>query len=260
MKSRASNRSEGKTMVSGEVERIKRAYAGYDASPRYNALWSEANPGNACISKEREATQLKLLRASGLFPLPPGTKILDVGCGEGDVLCRFLSLGAEPANLWGIDLMEQHVTEAKACYPEVNFLCANAEQLDFPDRTFDIILIYTIISSILDRGMAANVASEALRVLKAEGLILLYDFRYNNWWNPDNRRVSKKEIQTLFPDCEYDFQTITLLPPLARRLGSLTPILYPLLVKIPFLRTHYLVGICTRPLNFEKERMAPNSD
>jgi hypothetical protein len=96
--------------------------------------------------------------------------------------------------------------------------------------------------------MAHNVAKEVCRVLKDPdlesrkpgGVVLWYDFRYNNPWNPHTRRMTRQYIRQFFPDFKLRLRAITLLPPVARRLGDLTPLLYPLLAFVPFLRTHYL--------------------
>ena len=88
--------------------------------------------------------------------------------------------------------------------------------------------------------MAYNVAGEVHRVLKSGGAVVWYDFRYKNPWNPHTRPMPKQRIRQFFPDFEIHLHTVTLLPPLARRLGRLTPVLYPQLSAIPPLRTHHL--------------------
>jgi hypothetical protein len=70
--------------------------------------------------------------------------------------------------------------------------------------------------------------------------VLWYDFRYDNPRNPNVRGITKRHVEALFPGFYMCLHTITLLPPLARRLGRLTPVLYPVLIAIPPLRTHYL--------------------
>lgn len=81
---------------------------------------------------------------------------------------------------------------------------------------------------------------EVNRVLKPGGAIVWYDFIYNNPSNPHVRGISHTAIQKLFPQFRLILHKITLLPPLARRLGPFTPYLYPLLAAIPWFRTHYL--------------------
>lgn len=46
--------------------------------------------------------------------------------------------------------------------------------------------------------------------------------------------------QRLFRDFHMDLQRITLLPPVACRLGPAMRLLYPVLAAVPPLRTHYL--------------------
>lgn len=76
--------------------------------------------------------------------------------------------------------------------------------------------------------------------------MIWYHFRYNNPTNPNVRGMTKRLIRRFFPDFRMKLHSITLLPPLARRLGRLTPVLYPVLAAIPPLRTHYL-GVLIRP-------------
>ena len=94
--------------------------------------------------------------------------------------------------------------------------------------------------------MACHVAGQVERVLKPGGAVTWYDFRYNNPRNPRVQGMNKKRVQILFPQFELRLRTITLMPPLARRLGRLTLIIYPMLSKFVFLQSHYL-GLLIKP-------------
>jgi ubiquinone/menaquinone biosynthesis C-methylase UbiE len=155
-------------------------------------------------------------------------------------------LGARLQDLHGVDLIAQRIRIAQKRYPEVDFHVANAEALSFLDAQFDIVVLFTVFSSILDSAMAAHVANEVSRVLKPGGAILWYDFRYSNPRNPNVRGMTLSAIRALFPYFELKLRSTTLLPPLARRLGRTTPVLYPLLVGVPLLRTHYQ-GVLIKP-------------
>jgi len=229
-----------------EAERLAQVYRGYEQDPAAQARWSGTNVGNRWIAKERERAIVTLLQSHGFLPLQE-KRVLDIGCGRGAVLAGLTDLGAQPRNLYGVDLLPDRIETARQAYPDICFICGNAESLDFPDAHFDLVLLFTVLSSILDDRMAHNVAREAYRVLKPGGAVLWYDFRYNNPWNPHVRGITREQIQQLFPGLEMHLSTITLMPPLARRLGRLTPVLYPILAAIPPLRTHYL-GLLVRPL------------
>lgn len=228
---------------SDEVERLAKVYQVYQQDPAAQARWAAADPGNRWIAKERA---YGIARSVSPFMPLQGRLILDIGCGHGGVLASLIDLGAQPHNLYGIDLLPERIEAARRAYPNIHFSCGNAEHLDFPDALFDLVLLFTVLSSILDDRMAHNLANEVRRVLKPGGAVLWYDFRYNNPWNPHVRGMTKNHIGRFFPGFEMHLRTITLLPPLARRLGRLTPVLYPLLAAIPPLRTHYL-GLFIRP-------------
>lgn len=231
------------TKISDEEERIQRVYRNY-VSTNKTATWSAANPGNLTAYQRRRSALRSMLQNMGFWPLA-NRRILDVGCGLGDVLAGFTQWGAEPSNLVGVDLLEDRIETAKIRYPTVRFERSNAEQLAFEDRSFDLVLYFTVFSSILDDTMARNVASEGARLLKSNGAVIWYDFRYPSP-NRNTRPMQRVDIQKLFPDFSLLLRTITLLPPLARRLSRLTPVLYPLLAAIPPLRSHYL-GLLVKP-------------
>jgi ubiquinone/menaquinone biosynthesis C-methylase UbiE len=189
---------------------------------------------------------LDLLKRSGFENLQE-RKILEVGCGAGFWLREIIKWGANPSNLTGIDLIPDRIAHAKIlCPAAVTLRCGNAEDLDFPDASFDLILQSTVFTSILSYKMKQRIAAEMLRLLRPDGSILWYDYHANNPWNPDVRGVKKPEIYRLFADCRIVLERIALPPPLCRALAPYSIILCCLLEKIPLLCTHYL-GIIRKP-------------
>lgn len=222
-----------------EVDRIRKAFRSYQEEGIDLQRWSSENPGNREMLRERYAATHALLAAHDLLPLA-GRKILDVGCGGGGELAHLLSWGAQAGHLHGVDLIPERITAAREAHPELAFSCGNAESIDYPDGTFDLVMLITVLSSILDPAMAHNLCAEAMRVLKPGGAVLCYDFRFGNPYNPNVRAVTRRELIRLFPGCGMRARSLTLLPPLTRRLGRWTEALYPILARVPFLRTHNL--------------------
>lgn len=175
-----------------ETERLRQVYRSYRESRIIQTRWGGSNPGNRAMMDERQQAIKTLLSLRGFLPLTD-RKILDVGCGSGRVLASLLELGARPENLYGVDLLPDRIAGAKRQYPDLHFVCANAEQLDFPDAYFDLVLTFTLFSSILDNNMANNAAKEIQRVIKPGGTILWYDFRYNNPYKSPRKRNDTKE-------------------------------------------------------------------
>jgi SAM-dependent methyltransferase len=221
-----------------ETERIKSVYEKRDKSGK-RKLYSLFNPGSLFAAQQRERWILRALSRAGIADLAERT-ILDIGCGNGGVLRDFLRYGAQPSRCFGVDLLQFRVDEARLLSPNIDFRCQNAETLPYEDASFDIVICFTVFTSILDTPMKRNLAQEMLRVLKKDGVILWYDYHINNPRNPDVRAVKKAELRGLFPGCEIDLARTTLAPPLARTLARLSWLACYLLEKLKIFNTHYV--------------------
>jgi len=225
-----------------EAQRVRDAYArraqlGLDS--RY-AYWE---PANLFIYQSRERAFLKLLRAANFLPLA-GRRILDVGCGDGSVLRDLLRYGARDADLHGIDLLPDRVERSQALLPAADIRVGDAQSLPYPDGGFDLVLGFTLLSSVVDEDARRRVAAEMVRVTRPGGRIVLYDF----WLNPTNRDVRslrRDDVRALFPGRDIVFQGTTLAPPLTRALVRLPGgwLACTALEVIPFLRTHFLAAV-----------------
>lgn len=99
----------------------------------------------------------------------PGVKILDVGCGTGVVA---ITAARQGANVWGLDLSPKLLAHAKEnsdiAETTIEFIEGDAENIPYPDSTFDIVL------SQFGHMFAPRpevAISEMLRVLKPQGRI-----------------------------------------------------------------------------------------
>ena len=221
-----------------ERQRLHDVYAGYHG---WDEAYSLGNPAHLFAIQGRQRALLRRLRAAGLWPLA-GRDVLEVGCGEGGVLLELLGAGAEPARLHGTDLLAGRVAIARHRLPHVAITCADGRQLPYPDRSFDLVLQFTVFSSILDEALCYTVANEMRRVLRPGGLILWYDF----WLNPLNKQtrgIRPREVRAYFPDSQYSFERITLAPPLARRLVPRSWLGALSLERIGIFNSHYLAAI-----------------
>ena len=236
-------------ITDAEVARVRAVYARYAANPRKLANWDVRNPGNACMWEEFQEATLALLTHEGIHL--DGASFLDVGCGWGAILGWLAERGAKPTKLYGVDLLEDRIAQARENYPDINFSFGDARHLAFPNHFFDVILCVNFFSSILDQTLAAAVAVELQRVMKPTGIITWCDLRYRNPWNPSVHAYTRQAIRRLFSGCRVVLRSITLLPPIARRLGPSAPVLYPMLARIPLLcvRHHGVIRLngATRP-------------
>jgi len=221
-----------------EIERIKEAYAKRD-NLKYSNIYSYHNPSALFIYQEREKAILKALSENGLDNLSD-KRVLDIGCGYGGMLRDFIKYGVDPDNCFGIDLLPERIEQASKLSPGMELRCENAVNISFDNDSFDIVLCFTVFSSIIDIEMKQLIAREIIRVRSPEGLILWYDYHINNPKNPDVKGVTKKEIHELFPDCEIKLRRIIPAPPLLRLIAPYSLFLCYLLQKTTILNTHYI--------------------
>ena len=74
----------------------------------------------------------------------PGSAVLEVGCGTGDLLAAL-----KPAFAVGLDFSQEMVSRAKARHPSIHFI--NSDAHEFPlDATFDYILLSDLINDVWD--------------------------------------------------------------------------------------------------------------
>ena len=100
---------------------------------------------------------------------------LDVAGGTGDIAFRIVTAGGPNTRVTIADISPEMVTEGKrraereGFAGKVNFTVGNAEQLAFPDRSFDC---YTIAFGIRNVPSIEKALCEAYRVLKPGGRFL----------------------------------------------------------------------------------------
>lgn len=107
-----------------------------------------------------------------------GSTLLDVASGPGYVSGAAASRGAMTV---GVDLSEKMVELASANYPDLRFQIGDAEDLQFPDGSFDAVLINF---GVLHFPDADKALSEAHRVLNAGGRL-----GFTAWAGPEDSAI-----------------------------------------------------------------------
>jgi SAM-dependent methyltransferase len=118
-------------------------------------------------------TNLEFLRRVGL-PAPPA-RILEIGCGKGAILHHLQQAGHA---MTGIDVDAAAIAYCRATYPELAAAVASGDDLQFPDRSFDVVLSFDVFEHISDSNRHLR---EVKRVLKPGGRYLLQT--PNKWTN-----------------------------------------------------------------------------
>ncbi len=108
-----------------------------------------------------------------------GKRVLDVGCGNGYVLSRYASCGAEAH---GIDLTEAAVLLSRRRFELAGlsgeFQCSRDEAIPYRDDYFDIVCAMGVLHHVAD---PRPLVAEMRRVLKPGGLCILMLYHRDSW-------------------------------------------------------------------------------
>ena len=109
----------------------------------------------------------------------PGMKVLDLAGGTGDLTAKFSRLVGDSGEVVLADINDSMLKVGrsklrdKGIVNNVNYVQANAENLPFPDNTFDIITIAFGLRNVTDKDAALK---SMQRVLKPGGKLLVLEF------------------------------------------------------------------------------------
>jgi ubiquinone/menaquinone biosynthesis C-methylase UbiE len=114
-----------------------------------------------------------------LAKIKTGDKVLDVGCGTGNLTMTAKLYTGASGSVYGIDASPEMVDvaqkKAKRSGSATIFEVGLIEKLAFPDATFDVVISRLVIHHLPD-DLKRTAFTEILRVLKAGGHLLVADF------------------------------------------------------------------------------------
>jgi ubiquinone/menaquinone biosynthesis C-methylase UbiE len=118
--------------------------------------------------------------AAFLVPyLKPSMKVLDVGCGPGNITTGLAKLVPD-GSVIGVDMAEDVLIQARAHAESqgqhnVTFVTGNVFNLDYEDGTFDVIYAHQVLQHLHDPTAAVK---EMRRVVKPGGLVAIRDMTH----------------------------------------------------------------------------------
>lgn len=239
----------------GERERILEEYRRRSREVDSD-LYAPWNPAEEFMRAGRRRWALRLLREQGCFPAPEDP-VVEIGFGSLGWLGEMLAWGVLPHRLHGIELDPQRGARARQSLPGADLRIGDARHLPWPADHFALAIASTVWTSVLEPESRRAMASEVIRVLRPGGALLWYDFRLDNPRNPHVRGVGRREIRALFRGLEGPIRSLTLAPPLARRLLPRGHWLAVSLETIPWLRSHLLAVLRKPPSVAESGGVPP---
>ena len=224
-----------------ELARLEAEYGRRAYNNLYTERYSYFNAAALFHVHSLERNLLTLLKRHKLVPLTE-KKILDVGCGSGSHLRRFLDYGALPSNLSGVDLMAPRIEQARQLHSGLDWRIGSAHNLPYADATFDLVMSFVVFSSILDASLRQKMVDEMWRVRRPGGVLLVHDFTYSNPRNTAVQGINLRKTRELFarPGVHFDFRRITLAPPISRIIAPRSYWLTNTLEQCKVFNTHFI--------------------
>ncbi len=131
----------------------------YEQAPLLQVSGETIRPGGLALTDH----------ALGLCALAAGSRVIDVGCGQGASVAHLITRHSLRAV--GVDPSRMHVQAGKQRCSSLPILQAAGEALPFADHTFDAVLMECTLSLMeADRAL-----SEAARVLRENGVLIITD-------------------------------------------------------------------------------------
>ncbi len=144
--------------------------------------------------EDRGLSPLKL-RLLALLDLSPGLRILDAGCGRGEMLHACAERGVRVA---GVDYSEAAVELTRETLADVEgaeVRAGDVTALPWPDATFDRVLLGDVVEH-LDPGQVEPALVDARRVLRQGGSLVIHTAP-NRWFTQFGRPVARIGLRVI---------------------------------------------------------------
>jgi ubiquinone/menaquinone biosynthesis C-methylase UbiE len=142
----------------------------------WKKFWMERSKNeNSELRDHQVGKKILKIIANGIrstLSLKPSDKLLDVGCGTGDLLSL---VAKDISNVTGADYDPIVVKHLQKKMKKIRFYLAAANRLPFEDGSFDKVLCYSVFHYFPDYEYAIEVLKELMRGCKKGGIIMVGD-------------------------------------------------------------------------------------
>ncbi len=114
------------------------------------------------------------------FVVPPGQRVIELGCGQGDLLASL-----QPSYGVGVDFSSQMMEQARNSHPDLHFIQADAHEIDVKEH-FDFIILSDLVNDLWD----VQAVLQKIRPLTASGSRIIIT-TYSRLWELPFRIIRK---------------------------------------------------------------------
>ncbi len=108
-----------------------------------------------------------------MCPGSTGMRVLDIGCGTGNLLALYAEADCE---VYGIDASPAMLGQARRRLgDEAHLELGEGTDLPYPDGTFDVVLVTSVLHELSPEHRCA-VVEEAARMVRPDGSVLIVDY------------------------------------------------------------------------------------
>lgn len=131
--------------------------------------------------------------------LEGGEDVLDLGCGRGAVLllaaARLTTGRATGVDRWrGTDAATRANAEAEGVSDRVDLVSADLTELPFDDERFDVVVSALALHRLRGAREREQALSEAFRVLRPGGLLLIADVEHTHAYEAVLRKLGARDV------------------------------------------------------------------
>lgn len=152
------------------------------------------------IAREWDRTRAfpSALKVAMLREVRPGTRVLDLGCGNGLMVPYVLEKGATYV---GVDFSEELLKIARKKYfaqcaaHQVEFILADVTELPVRQNEFDVVISFAVLHHLPSEGERRKFFSEIYRVLRPGGVAKIIVWNLLNDWAMRRFAISPESLK-----------------------------------------------------------------
>ncbi len=165
-----------------------------------------------------QALPTRLMIPLELADIRPGMRVLDVGCGRGEIVLQCARRGA---TAWGLDYAEEATLVAQEALAEIatpedmrhiTIMRSNARTLPFPDNSMDVAFMLDVVEHLYPEELA-EAFTDIWRVLRPGGRLVIHTMPslwYYYYGYPIYRAAQRLRGEQLPPDprMRWDYREV----------------------------------------------------